>query len=139
MVIMIRAYDELLQDAILYSELFQIIFYWEFGFQIEEEISICEQEFQLSVQEKDSSNHVWTEARGRFEQLQQQVDINQLAEIMAKEGVSGDSADRILLMQIQWWNWPEHHLFKPEVMALLMGSNVNGLWEYFQGWSPCFS
>lgn len=30
------------------------------------------------------------------EQLQQQVDINQLAEIMATENVSGDSADRIL-------------------------------------------
>ena len=31
-----------------------------------------------------------------IEQLQQQVDINQLAEIMAGEGISGDSADRIL-------------------------------------------
>lgn len=31
-----------------------------------------------------------------IEQLQQQVDVNQLAEIMAAEGLSGDSAERIL-------------------------------------------
>lgn len=31
-----------------------------------------------------------------IEQLEQQVDINQLAEIMASEGISGDSADRIM-------------------------------------------